>query len=104
MPVVQSFGADIGLFRGAVQWGLGLVVPGEWLFPIEALFLYVGAFGSIIAAVQIARQGPGDAGTALRAAAPWLVLILALLAAGLAILIQPMEMRGTFQALGGAGG
>lgn len=104
VPVVQSFGADIGWFRGAVQWGLGPMLPGEWLFPIEALFLYVGAFGSIIAAVQIARQGSGDAGTALRAAAPWLVLILALLAAGLAILIQPMEMRGTFQALGGAGG
>ena len=104
VPVAQSFAADIGLFRGAVQWGLGPVVPGEWLFPIEALLLYAGAFGAIITAVQIARRWPVAAGKALPAAAPWIVLILALLAAGLAILIQPMEMRGTFQALGGAGG
>ena len=55
VPVVQSFLADVGLFGGAVQWGLGPVVPGEWLFPIEAIFLYAGAFASIVAALQIAR-------------------------------------------------
>ena len=104
VPVVQSFAADIGLFRGAVQWGLGPVVPGEWLFPIEALLLYGGAFGAIITAVQIARRWPAAAGRALPAAAPWIILILALLAAGLAILVQPMEMRGTFQAISGVGG
>jgi ferredoxin len=104
VPVAQSFAADIGLWRGAVQWGLGPVVPGEWLFPIEALLLYAGAFGAIISAVQIARRWPEAAGKALPAAAPWILLILALLAAGLAILVQPMEMRGTFQAPGGAGG
>jgi ferredoxin len=104
VPVAQSFAADIGLFRGAVQWGLGPLVPGDWLFPIEALLLYAGAFGAIITAVQIARRWPVAAGKALPAAAPWIVLILALLAAGLAILIQPMEMRGTFQAISGVGG
>jgi ferredoxin len=109
VPAAQSFGAAVGLFRGAVQWGLGPLVPGDWLFPIEGLFLYAGAFGSIITAIQIARQRLGDAAAAdrsviVRVAAPWIVLILLLLAAGLAILIQPMEMRGTFQAAGGAGG
>ncbi len=109
VPVAQSFGADIGLFRGIVRWGLGPAVPGEWLFPIEALFLYLGAFVSIVTAVQIARQWSGAEGTArravsLRAAASWIALILVLLAAGLAILVQPMEMRGTFRAMGGAGG
>lgn len=108
VPVLQSFGADSGLFRGTVQWGLGPVVPGEWLFPIEALFLYAGTFGSIITAVQIARQfsaeRPDLRAGALGIAAPWLVLILVLMIAGLAIMLQPMEMRGTFHALSATGG
>ena len=100
VPVVQSFLADVGLFGGAVQWGLGPVVPGEWLFPIEAIFLYAGAFASIVAALQIAQNHLGTAqnggpAAALKAAAPWIALTLLLLIAGLAILVQPMEMRGT---------
>jgi hypothetical protein len=100
VPVVQSFLADVGLFGGAVQWGMGPVVPGEWLFPIEAIFLYAGAFASIVAALQIAQNHLGTAldggpAVALKAAAPWMILTLLLLIAGLAILVQPMEMRGT---------
>ena len=105
VPVIQSFLADVGLFGGAVQWGLGPVVPGEWLFPIEAIFLYAGAFASIVAALQIAQNHLGTApsrgpGAVLRAAAPWIALTLLLLIAGLAILVQPMEMRGTFSMSG----
>ena len=106
VPVVQSFLADVGLFGGAAQWGLGPVVPGEWLFPIEAIFLYAGAFASIVAALQIAQNHLGAAQTggpavALKIAAPWMILILLLLIAGLAILVQPMEMRGTMLMSGG---
>ena len=56
VPVVQSFAADVGLYQGAVEWGLGPLTPGEWLFPIEALCLYAGAFGSLVAAMQIAHR------------------------------------------------
>jgi hypothetical protein len=107
VPVIQSFLADVGLppGRGAVQWGLGPVVPGEWLFPIEAIFLYAGAFASIVAALQIAQNHLGTAqnggpAAALKAAGPWIALTLLLLIAGLAILVQPMEMRGTLQMSG----
>jgi len=105
VPVVQSFLADVGMFGGAVQWGLGPVIPGEWLFPIEAIFLYAGAFASIVAALQIAQNHLGTAlnggpAVALKAAAPWIALTLLLLIAGLAILVQPMEMRGTLQMSG----
>ena len=105
VPVVQSFLADVGLFGGAVQWGLGPIIPGEWLFPIEAILLYVGAFASIAAALQIAQNHLGAAhtgapGAVLKAAAPWIAPTLLLLAAGLAILVQPMEMRGTLQMSG----
>jgi hypothetical protein len=100
VPVVQSFLSDIGLFGGRVQWGLGPLVPPDWLFPIEAILLYLGATASLIAAFLIARDQIGDQGPAgrqavLRAALPWAVLILLMLAAGLWILVQPMEMRGT---------
>ncbi|MGC8781416.1 MAG: 4Fe-4S binding protein, partial [Anaerolineae bacterium] len=108
VPVIQSFAADVGLYRGRVQWGLGPLVPAEWLFPIEAILLYAGAFAAIVTAVQIGRarlaETPGRRASALGVAAPWLALILLLLGVGLAILVQPMEMRGTFQALGGVGG
>jgi hypothetical protein len=107
VPVIQAFLADIGLYGGRPQWGLGPVVPGEWLFPIEAVCLYAGAVGSIVAAVQIARdhlRATGQESRVLAAAAPWIVLTLLLLIAGLAILVQPMEMRGTFQMTGVTGG
>ena len=109
VPVVQSFLADVGLFGGRVQWGLGPLVPAEWLFPIEAVLLYLGATGSLIAAFQIARdqlddRGPGARQAVLRAALPWAVLVLLMLAAGLWILVQPMEMRGTMMMPAPAGG
>ena len=105
VPVVQSFLADVGLFGGAAQWGLGPVIPGEWLFPVEAIFLYVGAFASIVTALQIAQNHlrtahTGTPDAVLKAAAPWITLTLLLLVAGLAILVQPMEMRGTLQMSG----
>lgn len=109
VPVIQSFLADIGWYHGVVRWGLGPIVPGEWLFPIEAILLYLGAFGAIVTAFQIAREHlestpGGNHAIVLRAVAPWLILILALLIVGLAILVQPMEMRGTFQMIGPTGG
>ena len=114
VPVAQSFLADVGLYGGAVQWGMGPLVPTNWLFPIEAAFMYAGATGSLIAAFQIARdqvenaprppssEGSGisprlgDREAVLAAAAPWVALTLLLLAFGLWVLVQPMEMRGTF--------
>jgi hypothetical protein len=100
VPVVQSFLADIGRFGGRVQWGLGPLVPADWLFPIEAILLYIGASGSLIAVFQIARDQSGSRGgsagpSVLRAALPWAGLVLVMLAVGLWILVQPMEMRGT---------
>jgi hypothetical protein len=109
VPVVQSFLADIGLFAGKVGWGLGALVPAEWLFPIEAIVLYLGAAGSLIAVFQIAldqqgNRGPSARQAAMRAALPWALLVLLMLAAGLWILVQPMEMRGTMMMAGPAGG
>jgi ferredoxin len=121
VPVVQSFMADVGLYGGTVQWGLGPVVPLTWLFPIEAVFIYLGAMGSLIVAFQMAerrrtentKQGledggagntPGGTAPFLYPALPWMLLVLLLLAAGLWILIQPMYMIGTFGGFSPPGG
>ena len=109
VPVIQSFLADVGLFGGKVQWGLGALAPADWLFPIEAVLLYLGAFGSIIAAFQIAQDRmPADEPEARRvilgAALPWILVVLLLLGFGLWIMLQPMEMRGTLQMVGGTRG
>ncbi len=100
VPVAQSFLADVGLFAGTVNWGLGPLVPLDWLFPIEAIFLYLGAFGSLVVTFQIARLVPGRAraatrGDVLRAALTWVILCLLLLGFGLWVMLQPMDMRGT---------
>ncbi len=104
VPVAQSFLADVELYAGQPQWGLGPLVPYGWLFPIEAVMLYLGAFGSIIVAFQIAvaqSAGLRCGSRHILAAAPWMVLILALLALGLWIMVQPMEMRGTMMMVTG---
>jgi hypothetical protein len=108
VPVIQSFLADAGLYAGEPNWALGPLVPQGWLFPIEAIMLYAGAFGSIIVAFKLA-QGAGGATArdplrVLGAAVPWMLLALALLGLGLWILLQPMEMRGTMQMITRTGG
>lgn len=111
IPVVQSFLADAGLYAGTPAWGLGPLVPAEWLFPIEAMLLYLGALGSIVVAFQIAvatlnARGPSarrrpQPAAVLATAAPWLTLTLLLLGFGLWIMLQPMEMRGTMLMVSG---
>jgi ferredoxin len=111
VPVVQSFLADVSLYGGDVRWDLGPLVPQGWLFPIEAALLYLGATGSVVAAVRIAqshlndtrRQTGKSAGpnAALAAASPWMLLTLLLLGFGIWILVQPMEMRGTMMMVRG---
>ena len=109
VPVIQSFLADVGLFGGKVQWGLGALAPTDWLFPIEAVLLYLGAFGSIVTAFRIGRdRTPADEPEVRRAtlgaALPWILVVLLLLGFGLWIMLQPMEIRGTLQVVTGTGG
>ncbi len=111
VPVVQSFLADVGWYAGTPAWGWGPLVPAEWLFPIEAVLLYLGAFGSLIVAFQIAVDELSNSkptakrrptlGAVLAAAGPWMILTLLLLGFGLWIMLQPMEMRGTMQMMAG---
>ncbi len=100
VPVVQQYLRDLGLpAGGAPQWGAGALVPESWLLPIELVFLQGGLLFSLVASFRIARREEGEKKTALGAFLPWAVLATILSLMGIWLLIQPMEMRGTFQAI-----
>ncbi len=100
VPVAQQYLRDLGLPAGEPGWGLGAMVPESWLFPIELVFLQGGLLLSLAASWRIALGHEGDRGAALRAWIPWAILATALAATGIWLLLQPMEMRGTFLAPG----
>jgi ferredoxin len=96
VPVLQSFVADVAgvPLLGGARWDLAAVLPASWLYPLELGFLGLGWFGSLLVAYRIAeREVPGRL---WRAFAPWAVLLSLLFAAGIWLMGQPMEMRGTF--------
>lgn len=96
IPATQEYLADLGLpLLGAPAWTLGPMVPESWLLPLELLFLELGLLVSLVVAFRIAQREVPEEGRAVRAALPWWVLALALSLAGIWLLFQPMEMRGT---------
>lgn len=98
VPVVQSYLGDLGLPAGDPAWGLGPVVPDGWVLPIEVVFLQAGLLVTLLVGYRIALREEGSKGRAVRAWIPWAVLATGLALAGLWLLVQPMEMRGTFAA------
>lgn len=95
VPVSQSFLNDSGFNVGEAQWQLGPIVAPDWLFPIQTILLYLGLFGSLVVAFQIAVDHYRARHVALRAFAPWGILLVLMLGAALWIMFQPMEMRAT---------
>lgn len=96
VPVLQSFVAGwVGPVLGAPNWTLGALVPAAWLVPIEIVALDGGLLGSLLVLWRISKREHGTADAARRAFAPWAVLVLVLFAAGVWLLLQPMDMRGT---------
>ena len=89
VPVAQRFAADLGLSNfGESAWNYACCPPvNSWLLPLELLFLDVGLLLSLYTAYRLAPT--------LKALAPWALLLVLLFAAGVWILFQPMQMRGT---------
>jgi cytochrome c oxidase assembly factor CtaG len=89
VPVAQRFAADLGLTSlGEPAWASACCRPvTPWLLPLELLFLDAGLLLSLYAAYRLAPTP--------KALAPWALLLVLLFAAGVWILFQPMEMRGT---------
>ena len=89
VPVAQRFASDFGLtWLGVPEWVCACCRPGiGWLLRLELLSLDVGLLLSLYAGYRLASS--------LKALVPWALLLVMLFAAGVWILLQPMQMRGT---------
>ncbi len=94
VPVAQSALDDLGVpLLGSPSWGRG-GLDESIVQPIELGLLALGLIGSLGVGLRIARREFGA--LAPRAFAPWAALHLVLFATAVWLLVQPMEMRGTF--------
>jgi hypothetical protein len=89
VPVTQRFAADLGLaWPGMPAWASACCRPGTArLLRLEFLFLDVGLLLSLYAGYRLSSS--------LKVLLPWALLLVVLFAAGVWILLQPMQMRGT---------
>jgi len=96
IPATQEYLVDLGVpLLRAPAWTLGPILPDSWLLPLELFFLELGLLVSLVVAHRIGQRESGPGLRAVRAALPWGVLAVALSVAGVWLLLQPMEMRGT---------
>jgi hypothetical protein len=96
VPTTQRFAADLGwTFLGEPMWNCACCRPvAEWLPRLEVLFLDLGLLLSLYTAYRIALTQSPRLPQALKLASPWALLIVLLFAAGVWIVLQPMQMRG----------
>jgi cytochrome c oxidase assembly factor CtaG len=89
VPVAQRFATDLGAaWLGPPAWVAACCRPvTAGLLPLELLFLDLGLLLSLYTGYRLAPT--------LKALAPWALLLVLLFAAGVWILFQPMQMRGT---------
>jgi hypothetical protein len=99
IPVTQRFVGDLGWHGlGSPAWAYACCRPvAAWLPRLEILFLDFGLLLSLYAGYRIAAVRSDRPARTLGALAPWAVLMLLLFAAGVWIVLQPMQMRGTLQ-------
>jgi ferredoxin len=97
VPTTQRFLGDLGCtLLGSPQWSRACCAPAAtWVIRLEVLFLDLGLLLSLYVAYRIASSQKSSAVASLKAAAPWAALIVLLFAAGIWIVFQPMQMRGT---------
>jgi hypothetical protein len=81
---------------GAPRWSAACCRPvGSWLPKLEMLFLDLGLLLSLYTGYRITFLHSLDLREGLKAFFPWIFLIGLLFAAGIWLIFQPMQMRGT---------
>ncbi len=92
----QRFAADRGWAAlGEPDWGCGCCRgAGAWVPKAQLLALDLGLLLTLLTAHRVARDLAGP-GRAVRAFLPWAGLAVGLFAAGVWVVLQPMQMRGT---------
>jgi cytochrome c oxidase assembly factor CtaG len=96
-PALQRLAGDLGVAGlGEPAWGwCCAAAPPSWLLPLEITFLDLGLLLSLYAAHRTALERSPSPGRALAAFLPWGSLVVLLFAAGVWLVFQPMQMRGT---------
>jgi cytochrome c oxidase assembly factor CtaG len=97
VPTAQRFFADLGWSAlGQPHWVAACCRPVvDWLPRLEVLFLDLGLLLSLYTGYRIALAQSPRLSQGLWALAPWALLITLLFAAGIWLVFQPMQMRGT---------
>jgi cytochrome c oxidase assembly factor CtaG len=97
VAVAQRFVGDLGWTGlGAPQWAGACCRPVmNWLPRMEVLCLDLGWLLSLYSCYRIALGQSPQLSRALGALAPWALLMTLLFAAGIWLVLQPMQMRGT---------
>jgi hypothetical protein len=101
-PALQRFAGDLGFaILGEPAWARACCLPvADWLPRLEILSLDVGLLFSLYTGYRIALTQSERTSQALKILAPWAALLVLLFAAGVWIVLQPMQMRGTLSAAG----
>jgi cytochrome c oxidase assembly factor CtaG/ferredoxin len=97
IPAIGRFAGDLGWpILGEPAWAAACCRPvADWLPRLEIVFLDVGLLLSLYTAYRIALSQSRRASQGLKVFAPWGLLFVLLFAAGVWIVLQPMQMRGT---------
>ena len=100
IPATQRFASDLGAeLLGPSEWICACCRPAaDWVLRFELLALGVGLLTTLYTALRIAESRTSSTRQSIGAVAPWGLLAIVLYAAGVWILLQPMEMRGTLPA------
>lgn len=84
------------LFGERPHWELGFLLPMPVVFPLQVAAVLAGFFGSLLVLGRASLDSKQTPGSALKVALPWVVGLLLLCLAALAVFNLPMEMRGMF--------
>jgi cytochrome c oxidase assembly factor CtaG/ferredoxin len=97
VPTTQRFASDMGWTSiSDPDWICDCCRPARpWLLHLEILFLDLSLLLSLYVGYRIAIAVSPRPAVALRMLGPWAAIMLALFAAGVWIVFQPMQMRGT---------
>jgi hypothetical protein len=97
IPTTQRFALDLGWpALGPPHWAASCCRPvADWLPRLEVIFLDLGLLLSLYTGYRIALAQSPRLSQALWTLAPWALLIALLFVAGIWLVFQPMEMRGT---------
>jgi hypothetical protein len=101
VPTFKRAASDIGIsFLGRPDWAsVSTTVPIDWLTSIQVLLLGAGLLLTLYVGWRTAFSFTKQTRSAFGLLAPWAALAVALYAAGVWVVFQPMQMRGMMHSM-----